>query len=157
MGDCAALSAICGRKRLMMNDEPIILSEEGRLRQQLILQAALGASRGRKRRRIVIRSIWQGVSVIVLAALLRPWIYFKPPAIQVAQPIVIEHPVEHPAPLVIVQRIETDPNILARLALPPMRSHVRHISEDELLRELADAHQPAGVISVDGKARLVFR
>jgi hypothetical protein len=143
----------------MMNDEPIILTEEGKLRQSQILDVAMRAARDRKRRRVVTRSIWQGVGVIILVAVLLPRV--RRPAPPIARPIDlptrIDRPVAQPAPLVIVRKIETDPNILERLALPPISSTVRHISEDELLRELADAHQPAGVISVDGKARLIFR
>jgi len=149
-----------------MFDEPIILSDEGRLRQQLILQAALGASQDRKRRTTVIRAARVSAAVVLMGLILWPVVYSrtsKPPTnggfstIHTVPRTVPAPTVTQAAPVVIVKRIETDPDILKRLALPPIQSTVRHISEDELLRELADAHQPAGVISVDGKAWLVFQ
>jgi hypothetical protein len=141
----------------MMNDEPIILSDEGRLRHRQILEAALRASRSRKRRRVAIGATSAGAAVATIALLLLRQTNITAPPSPITLPVAITPATEPAAPLVIVQRIETDPNILRRLALPPIQSIVRHINEDELLKELADAHQPAGVISVDGKARLIFR
>jgi len=150
----------------MMNDDPIILSEEGRLRQQQILQAALGASRDRKRRTTVVRAAQVSAAVVLIGLILWPVVYSRMSRLTAHDGISViqtgprrlpEPTVIQAEPLIIVKRIETDPNILERLALPPIKSTARHISEDELLRELADAHQPAGIISVDGKARLIFR
>jgi hypothetical protein len=146
----------------MMSDEPIILSEEGRLRQRQILDSALCAARSRKIRRTAIRAASVGIGCLVIAALLlsHGWKEKRQLAtipVSPALAVVHEHPATFVAPIVVVQRIQTDPNVVERLALPPIHSTVRHISEDELLRELADAHQSAGIISVDGKARLIFR
>ena len=141
----------------MMNDEPIILSEEGRRRQQRILEASLHASKLRRRR----TSVKTGLGFCALVLALWPVIYVAMRKAPVEQPIVIVQPtpvVQKTAePLVIVQHIETDPNIVQRLSLPPITSTIRHIGDAELMRELADAHQSAGLISVNGKTQLIYR
>ena len=53
--------------------------------------------------------------------------------------------------------IPTDPTITDRLALPPQPSKVAIIHDDELLAGLAQAHEPAGLAYVNGKAMLLFR
>lgn len=142
----------------MTNDDPIILSEAGQRRQQQILRAALQAGRSRHQRRVLIgvTSMALACGLVVVLSMQLAKVRPQPSPVGPTNPIAKKQEVP-PAPVIIVRRIETDPNILQRLALPPMRSTIRHINEDELLKELADAHQPAGIISINGKAQLIFR
>ena len=138
-----------------MIDDPINLSEEGRRRQREILDAALGAATARKRRASVIRGAECGLLVALI-----PVLVWQVTRSQDLRPLISDHfppRIQRPEPLVIVQHIETDPNIVQRLSLPPIKSTIRHIGDAELMRELADAHQPAGLITVNGKSQLIFR
>ena len=66
-------------------------------------------------------------------------------------------PSTSPPPPIVVTRIETDPHIVDRLAIPPRPSHVVLITDGELLDGLALAHRPAALAYVNGKPTLMFR
>jgi hypothetical protein len=58
---------------------------------------------------------------------------------------------------IVVSRIMTDPDIVRRLSVPAEPSHVKVIHDEQLLSELAAAHEPAGLAYVNGKAMLMYR
>jgi len=141
------------------------LSTAGEQRKESILaMAKVHASQRRRRRRAA--QILAGTAAIILA---------------LAVPVLLLHPHHHQARPVavvpnidshtdqqirktisksrlVVLKIETDPRIIERLAIPPQPPRWKKIGDDELLRDLASAHQPAGLAYVgDHKPVLLFR
>lgn len=138
-----------------MSQLPPSLSPQGLARREEILAFALNESLRRRRKRMVARA---AVAIIMVAAVIVPVLRFRS---RRAPSMAIKPQPAHTAPPsfppVLVTRIETDPHIVERLSIPPQRSHVIVIGDSELLKELAEAHQPAGLAYVNGKAMLLFR
>ena len=116
---------------------------------------ALCESRRRRQKRVMVRA---AAVMVLLLIIIVPALRFRSrsaPVITVKR----ESPnsvASLPQPILIT-RIETDPHIVERLSISPRESHVIVIGDSELLRELAEAHQPAGLAYVNGKAMLLFR
>ncbi len=55
-----------------------------------------------------------------------------------------------------IERIETDPTIARRLAVPAAAPKWERIDDDQLCRVLAQAGQPAGLANIGGKVTLIF-
>lgn len=76
-------------------------------------------------------------------------------------PIAMQsHPtptVEVAGPQVVVQRIETDPNLVDRLSVRSDGKGWQTLSDDELLRQLDRAGRPAALAYVGGEERLLWR
>ena len=139
----------------MMEDMPP-LSELGEKRREAILGRALEEAFRRRRTRNARR---MGLVCLVLGLVTIPlWRPFAkvnvPEVVKQNEPVPAVATLETP---LIVSRIETDPDIVQRLALPERASHVEIIRDEQLLQELAAAHEPAGLAYVDGKAILMFR
>ena len=58
----------------------------------------------------------------------------------------------------MIWQIQTDPTLLQRLAVPPQKPTWRVLSDDELLRALADAGKPAGLeYEANGQMAVLYR
>ena len=151
-----------------MNEMNVILSEEGQRRRDAIGRLAREAARQRWKRRRVGRAVAVGVLVLIGVWTMRSMQSTARPRQEVRadhRPPLPVHPVAPapmpeappPPPRILVSRIETDPTITSRLSIgyPPPRWQV--IGDDDLLRTLADAGHPAGLIRVNGQEILMTR
>jgi hypothetical protein len=137
------------------------LSPLGQRRRERILDLALAEARGRRRRRRAARTT---VALVLTSILVLAFLRSRPAqqpqlAVQSHQPhpAIPTGPLPQPSHAIVVARIETDPNIIERLAIRPEPFHVTVINDNELLNALAMAHRPAGLAYVNGKATLLFR
>jgi len=144
-----------------MSESTPPLSERGVERREEILSRALAEAGRRRRRRAAGRA---GVALAVVGglaavtAVVWPLREGKSPEVIVRRATPETLPAVAPAePRVIVTRIATDPGIVERLAIHAEPVRVQRIRDEELLRELAAADQPAGLAYVNGKAVLMFR
>lgn|GEM_PF-3969868 len=148
-----------------MTDPPMELSPAGEQRKESILaMAKVHASQRRQRRRAAQTLAATAAIIFALAVpvlLLRPHHHQAKPIAVVpnVHPQIEQHLTKSPfKPRVVVVKIETDPQIIDRLAIPPQPARWKKIGDDELLRDLASAHQPAGLAYVgDHKPVLLFR
>jgi hypothetical protein len=143
----------------MIDEVSPILSPQGQRRREKIGRLAAQAARQRKRRRIAGRAI---VSLACFGLVLSGmWIARSERRPSDRSPIV-ERPVvplahATPASTITIARIETDGTITDRLAIRNVSPRWRTIGDDELLRTLADAGHPAGLISMNGQEVLLTR
>ncbi|HEX5244829.1 MAG TPA: hypothetical protein VFW23_16345 [Tepidisphaeraceae bacterium] len=144
-----------------MTDPPIELSMAGEQRKESILaMAKIEASQRRRRKRAA-----QTLAAAIILALLIPAVFLHTHHRQ-SLPVAV-HVHSHDAPQIektiskskiLVIRIETDPQIIERLAIPSQPPRWKKIGDDELLRDLASAHRPAGLAYVgDNRPVLLFR
>ena len=140
------------------------LSPEGERRRVEILKLACGEARASRRRRLTRRVSGGGLVVaMVLVAVLCA--HREPvPAIVKAPPIPERVIVALPSPARALQavsikivRIETDPTITSRLAIPPQKWNWQKIDDDVLLERLAQAGTPAGLNYADGRTTILYR
>jgi hypothetical protein len=73
------------------------------------------------------------------------------------RPIVPTPPRLAAKPMTTIVRIDTEPGIADRLAIPNRPPAWARAGDQELLRSLADAGHPAGLIYVNGQAILLSR
>jgi hypothetical protein len=71
-------------------------------------------------------------------------------------PPAVSAPNRTPAARIIIERIQTDPTIASRLAIPRTPPHWQRLDDDHFLGELAKAGKPAGLVKVSGREMLVF-
>ncbi|HSZ55061.1 MAG TPA: hypothetical protein VK797_05340 [Tepidisphaeraceae bacterium] len=138
-----------------MSEPRAILSPAGEQKRRAILDLALAAADRRRRGRFLARA---GGALAVIACLLAIplMLLHGPPPPRVAK--IVPPPSQSKSDsLSSVTLIPTDPTIITRLALRPQPSKVVIIHDDELLAGLAQAHEPAGLAYVNGKAMLLFR
>ena len=149
-----------------MRDDADILSTAGDRRRAAILTMALSAAARRRTRR---RRVRVGAGTLAIAALVAV-VWPRPAPVRTvpvpvavlthrptSRPTVVSsHPPERP-PTVTVERIETDPTIADRLALRSGRSRWVMLDDAGLVRELAAAGRPGGVVRINGEARLLLR
>ena len=88
----------------------------------------------------------------------------KPPQSQIQPPIV--NPERRPSAVpahpaaaekVVITQIQTDPTLLDRLSVPPQRPTWKILTDDQLLRALADAGRPAGLEYDHGQVVVLYR
>jgi hypothetical protein len=163
-----------------MNDRddtnPPELSASGEQRREQILALAVREAGIMRRRRAVRRAAG---AVMVLAVAAGAWLFAANHSAQ--RPAVRAHvpppPAEHPklvasrvnpqpppiAPKqsstqIVIDRIPTDPTLSQQLALPRQpQVRFERLSDDALLRTLADAGQQASLTYVGGKALVKYR
>jgi hypothetical protein len=144
-----------------MNDRVQFLSEEGQRRREAIADMARTAARARRQKRSRRRAITTLAGVACLCVGVAEW--SRHAATPIDPPHVVvknERTPANPPPIptgVVVTRIETDPNITARLALPRQPARWRVVGDDDLLRTLAEAGHPAGLVRMNGQAILMLR
>jgi len=136
------------------------LSSQGRARRAQILKMAIQQARWRRRRRLAARG---GAVMIVLlaigiAVLRTPHSIPHPPETQITEPTPLpaSAPNRAPAAKIVIERIQTDPTISLRLAVPQTPPRWQRLDDDHLLQELAQAGKPAGLVKINGQATLVF-
>ena len=137
------------------------LSQEGTQRRETILALArdLARQRRHRRRRVVASAISSAIVLAMIVTTMSVLRHGRPPKnlANVSRPLVVM-PAIAPLPSnVTIMRLQTDPSITARLALVPAQRDWRKLDDDELLRVLADAGKPSGLIEFDGRGVLVPR
>jgi hypothetical protein len=141
-----------------MNESLIPLSKSGGNRREAILRRALEEARRRRWRRIGQRLVVACLVVGLMGVEFWHLRSDKGGSVEfVKKEMSPAAPRETERAVVVVSRIETDPDIVRRLRLPEQALHVEMIQDQQLLAELAAAHEPAGLAYVDGKAVLMFR
>lgn len=146
-----------------MTDPPIELSTAGEERKESILSMAKAHASQRRRRRRAAQTL--AATATIILALAVPVVLLRPHHRQSLPVAVHIHSQNHvrietliAKSKVVVLKIETDPGIIERLAIPSQPPRWKKIGDDELLRDLASAHQPAGLAYVgDKKPVLLFR
>lgn len=134
------------------------LSPHAQQRRGQILDLALAEARRRRRRRVTTQATLAALAGVLVAVLIPPLLRIhRVPDQRIAVKNIQPAPSTSAPPSIVVTRIETDPHIVDRLAIPPHPSHVVVITDGELLDDLALAHRPAALAYVEGKATLMFR
>lgn len=145
--------------------DPSELSEAGARRREEILKAALRAA-SRRRIRVQLIPAAGAVAAVLFVLFLGTrlgWVE-KPPQSQIQTPIV--NPERSPsnaqahhavAEKVVVTQIRTDPTLLDRLSVPPQKPTWKILTDDQLLRALADAGRPAGLEYDHGQVVVLYR
>ena len=137
-----------------MNEPRMIISPQGQRRQRQILDLALVAADRRRRRRIAAQLAAMAVVASLIAIpLMRLHRSASPAIVKTTPPPTPSKSDSLPG----VALIATDSTIAQRLAIRAQPSKVVIIHDDELLAGLAQAHEPAGLAYVNGKAMLLFR
>lgn len=145
-----------------MTDPPYDLTPAGNRRKEQILALAVHQARRRGRRRIATRAT---LLCLVVAAAIPGLIHLLPHAGREEQVVQIRTeekptlPQPHPAPAsrVLITRLQTDPDIIQRLAIPPRLPRWQTIGDDQFLQALSNAHHPAGLAYIDNRPMLLFR
>lgn len=137
-----------------MIDDEMGLSAAGKARRDQILRLAVGEAGARKRRRRVARA---GMVLTIIGISVSAFFMFQRVEHPVPVPVAIDTPTTPQTAPALATRIQTDPTIVQRLSIPPQPRSWTIIGDDELLRSLADAGKPAGIIYYDGHATLVPR
>jgi hypothetical protein len=127
------------------------LSVAGEARREEILRLAKGEARRRRRRRV-------GVRIGAVCAVLGLGVVMMWPGGKATEVAVKVLPTKAPEPAaeLKITFIQTDPTIADRLAVSPARSWTV-MDDDQLLRSMADAGHPAGLISMNGQTFLLPR
>jgi hypothetical protein len=139
------------------------LTPRGRARREQILNMAIQQARRRRRRRWARRGGAAAIALLVigLATLHIPRPVAPPLKTNEttgthATPPKIPTPSRAPSTKVVIERIQTDPTITRRLAVPQTPPRWERLDDDRLLQELAKAGKPAGLVKIDGRVTLVF-
>jgi hypothetical protein len=137
------------------------LSHEGTQRRESILALArdLARQRRHRRRRVVASAISGSLVLVMIVTTMSVLRHAQPPKklADVSRPLVVVPAIAPPPSSVTIIRLQTDPSITSRLALVPAQRDWRKLDDDELLRVLADAGKPSGLIEFDGRGVLVPR
>lgn len=134
-----------------MFEGDVPLSVAGEARRGEILRLAKGEARRRRRRRV-------GVRIGAVCAVLGLGVVVMWPGGKATEVAVKVLPTKAPEPAagLKITFIQTDPTIVDRLAVSPVRSWTV-MDDDQLLRSMADAGHPAGLISMNGQTFLLPR
>jgi hypothetical protein len=135
-----------------MFESDVPLSVAGEARREEILRLAKGEARRRRRRRAGVR-VGAVCAVLGLGVVVMIW-----PGGKATEVVVKVLPTKAPEPAagLRITFIQTDPTIADRLAVSPARSWTV-MDDDQLLRSMADAGHPAGLISMNGQTFLLPR
>jgi hypothetical protein len=137
------------------------LTPLGQARHDQILELALRQARRQRRRRQAVRAgilcfALVGIGVALFHAIRSP---LDRPAASTAEesiPRVLSPVNRSGMGKMTVERIETDPTIARRLAVPPAAPKWEQIDDDQLCQELAKAQRPAGLAKIGGQVTLIF-
>ena len=133
-----------------MNDQQReSLTESGQTRRDTMLGDLTTAMRKHHRAKRARRSAFASLCLLGLIAGLAflQWPRAQAPTDEI---IVID---DQPAPVVIIQYVRTDPNILDRYSVRPT-SRVTYLDDEALLAELVAIGRPAGLIRMGDSVRL---
>jgi hypothetical protein len=138
-----------------MSDSIPDLSARGFQRKDRILRLALRAARRRRYRRLARNG---AVFALVLIAGMATWRMAerKPATVKNGNVVLQRNQAVKPSGVTILW-IQTDPNVLKRMEEPPRAGTWQRIGDDELLRSLADAGHPAGLLEIGGRVVLLPR
>ncbi|MDP9174084.1 MAG: hypothetical protein M3O30_09495 [Planctomycetota bacterium] len=141
-----------------MNESDPPLSTEGVQRQEHILLLARQAARRRRYQRVAQRYATAFVlAFFSILAVRWSWLSHRP----AMPPTVVAKPVSRPTQLspqqLAIEYFHTDPTIAARLTSPKESPYWQVIDDDVMLKSLADAGHPAGIIRTGGEVILLER
>ena len=150
--------------------DPTPLSPSGEQRRAEILRLAQAEARHRRHRRQSARAAAAGAAAVLLTVLLthrwvppspvRPIVIQPKPAAPPVAVVITPPPTQPPRPMerkIAIEFIKTEPNIARLMAVPPQKPTWQRLSDDELIKELADAGHPAGLAWVDGREFVLYR
>ncbi|MCA9290787.1 MAG: hypothetical protein KDA25_06640 [Phycisphaerales bacterium] len=127
------------------------LSAAGAARRERMLEDILGDMVARhRRRRVRRRAIGAAMVVIALAVVVAPLVRTPPAPMSTPSPSLARQADAS----VRIRIVQSDPDVVARLAAPSSPGLVRRIDDDELVRTLVEVHRPAGLIRVGTEVRL---
>lgn len=137
------------------------ISPWGQMRREQILGLALRQARRRRRRRQAMRIGTICVALCCIGVVTLRVLRTSPdhPGESTAKVSVpnAKSPVDQSQPAKLdIEHIQTDPTIAHRFAVPQVAAKWERIDDVQLLRELAEAGQPAGLVRMDGRVTLVF-
>jgi len=139
------------------------LSPRGRARRAQILNMAIQQARRRHRRRLAFRGGAVGIALLAigLAVLRVPRSVPNPPksterSIADSTSPTVPAPNRASAAKIVIERIQTDPTITRRLAVPQAPPRWQRLDDDQVLQELERAGKPAGLVKINGQVSLVF-
>ena len=136
------------------------LSPSGRARREQILNMAIQQGRRRRRRRLAIRGAAAAIVLLAIGAavLHMPHFASHPSDTAIVEPSPPHAAATHrvPAAKVVIERLQTDPTIVRRLAISKTRPRWQRLDDDHLLQELAQAGKPAGLVKINGQVTLIF-
>jgi hypothetical protein len=136
------------------------LSPRGRARREQILEIAIQHARRCRRRRLAVRGGAVGIVLVVIGIAVARIPHLNPNPSQTptanSSPPAAPPPERRQALKVVVERIQTDPTIVRRLAVPHTPPLWQTLDDDHFLHELALAGRPAGLVKIDGRATLVY-
>ena len=138
-----------------MSDSIHELSAGGLQRKDRILSLALRAARRRRYRRLARNG---AVFAMVLIAAIATWRAAErgPARVNNGNVVLQRHEAVKASSVTIVW-IHTDPNVLKRMEEPEHKGTWQWIGDDELLKSLADAGHPAGLVEIGGRVVLLPR
>jgi hypothetical protein len=136
------------------------LSEAGQQKRQGILALAHRAARSRRRRRRrqrVARAAAGGATLLLVLALATRWsaLHRMPVPGRNPQAVAMNAPATQHNSRVVIERVYADASITEWLAAAPQPPRWEVIDDDALIRSLADAGQPAGLIRIGKETTLV--
>lgn len=150
------------------SSETVRISYEGIKRRDEILRLAQGAARTRKRRRNAIRAVSANLVFVVIASI-TAILATQVPLGQRPQgggnsPLAVSKPPPAPVPTaapaeaesVKIVFIQTDPALVDRLSVRAESPRWEVISDEQLLEQLAQSGEPAGLITLNGQTHLLF-
>jgi hypothetical protein len=142
-----------------MSDDQLSLL--GQVRREQILRLALRQVRRQRRRRLAARAGACCVALVVIGVAVfhtARWQLNRPvaPVAVTSVPGVSPQTDRPNAGRIVVQHIQTDPNIVRRLAVTPRAPKWVRIDDDQLLQELATAGKPAGLAKINGQVTLIY-
>ena len=123
---------------------------------------AIQQARRRRRRRLALRGGAVGIVLLAigLAVLRMPRSVPNPSddrevdyRLHLAS---VPAPNRTPTAKVVIERIQTDPTIARRLAIPQTPPRWQRLDDDQVLQELERAGKPAGLVKINGQVTLVF-
>jgi hypothetical protein len=125
-------------------------------RRDEILQMAHAQATRRRNRRLMSRTL--ATAAIVMGLVIVSLKMQPHSTTPIAHPVIVQSsPTTAPSPSIAIEYVQTDPTITDRLTLKPQPPRWTSIGDTELLAELADAGQPAGIVCINGKTILLPR
>ena len=150
---------------------PEWLSNQGQQRRDAILQLAIKEAADRRRKRIATTTGVTFFGLLLIGGIFFTFMPLKPthtspehPGPIVINPSPATLPSASPSPsviptptepLVVIERIQTDPQILEKLAIQPEAPRWTTISDTELLDTLAANNHRAAIAEIDGEKVIV--
>ena len=137
------------------------LSPSGQVRRAQILQLALHQARRQRLRRRAVRA---GIACLAVVGVGLAVLQSRRPSLDPSRTSTAKTLAPNPQPSadhpvvgkITIERIETDPTIVDRLAVPVAAPKWVQIDDEQLSQELSKAGQPAGLARIGNQVTLIF-